>query len=62
MKPRLHKNIKGVKKTLERFIDFSGAVENSAEMVNNYDWMKNLYFSGFCQGYRKAYHCELYDG
>jgi tyrosyl-tRNA synthetase len=31
----LAKNIKGVKETLERFIDFSGKVENAAQMVNN---------------------------
>ncbi len=45
----LAKNIKGVKKTLERFIDFSGAIENSAEMVNNYDWMKDLSFLEFAR-------------
>ena len=45
----LEKNINGVKQTLERFIDFSGAVENSAEMVNNYDWMKNLSFLDFAR-------------
>ena len=45
----LAKNIKGVKRTLERFIDFSGAIENSAEMVNNYDWMKDLSFLEFAR-------------
>lgn len=45
----LAKNIKGVKKTLERFIDFSGSIENSAEMVNNYDWMKDLSFLEFAR-------------
>ncbi len=45
----LAKNIKGVKQTLERFIDFSGAVDNSAEMVNNYDWMKGLSFLDFAR-------------
>jgi len=45
----LAKNIKGVKNTLERFIDFSGAVDNAAEMVNNYDWMKDLSFLEFAR-------------
>jgi tyrosyl-tRNA synthetase len=45
----LNKNIAGVKNTLERFIDFSSAAENKAEMVNNYDWMKNLTFLDFAR-------------
>jgi tyrosyl-tRNA synthetase len=45
----LKKNIAGVKKTLERFIDFSGEKENSAELVNNYDWMKELTFLEFAR-------------
>ncbi len=45
----LAKNIKGVKETLERFIDFSGKVENAAQMVNNYDWMKELSFLEFAR-------------
>jgi tyrosyl-tRNA synthetase len=45
----LEKNIKGVKQTLERYIDFSGELENSAELVNNYDWMKELTFLEFAR-------------
>ena len=45
----LEKNIKGVRRTLERYIDFSGDLENSAEMVNNYDWMKELTFLEFAR-------------
>ncbi len=45
----LKKNISGVRKTLERFIDFSGKRENKAELVNNYDWMKNLTFLEFAR-------------
>jgi len=45
----LDKNIAGVKKTLERFIDFSSDISNAAEMVNNYDWMKNLSFLDFAR-------------
>ncbi len=45
----LNKNIAGVKATLERFIDFSGNIDNAAEMVNNYDWMKELSFLDFAR-------------
>jgi len=45
----LAKNVAGVKKTLERFIDFSDGISNSAEMVNNYDWMKQLSFLDFAR-------------
>ena len=45
----LNRNIKGVKKTLERFLDFSSDSGNAAEMVNNYDWMKNLSFLEFAR-------------
>ena len=40
----LAKNIAGVKAQLERFLDFNSRQDNSAELVNNYDWMKNLSF------------------
>jgi len=33
-------NIKGVQLQLERFLDFTG--ENAAEIINNYDWFKNI--------------------
>ena len=45
----LKKNIAGVKKTLERFIDFSSNQANNAELVNNYDWMKELTFLEFAR-------------
>jgi tyrosyl-tRNA synthetase len=44
-KETLDKNVHFVKKQLEKFLDFSG--ENAAEMVNNYDWFKNLSFLDF---------------
>ena len=37
----LQKNIKGVKAQLSRFLDFN-ASENPAELVNNFDWMKDI--------------------
>lgn len=45
----LNKNIAGVKATLERFINFSSDIDNAAEMVNNYDWMKELSFLDFAR-------------
>jgi tyrosyl-tRNA synthetase len=39
----LAKNIAGVKGQLERFLDFNESTsENPAELVNNYDWMKDI--------------------
>ena len=39
----LAKNIAGVKGQLERFLDFNESTsQNPAELVNNYDWMKNI--------------------
>jgi len=45
----LQKNIDGVKAQLERFLDFSSDKENGAELVNNYDWMKDLSFLEFAR-------------
>ena len=38
----LHRNQEGIKKQLSRLVDFSSEAPNAAEMVNNYDWMKNF--------------------
>ncbi len=38
----LAKNVAGVKAQLERFINFDDGSENAAQMVNNYDWMKEI--------------------
>jgi tyrosyl-tRNA synthetase len=43
----LQHNLEGVKKQLEKFLDFSGGKPNSAEMVNNYDWFKSINFLQF---------------
>ncbi|MGB5462648.1 MAG: tyrosine--tRNA ligase [Aureibaculum sp.] len=45
----LNKNIDGMKGQLAKFLDFSSNSENSAELVNNYDWMKNLSFLDFAR-------------
>lgn len=41
----LNKNLQGVKGQLEKFLDFTG--DNKAEVVNNYDWFKNMNFLEF---------------
>ncbi|AMD85834.1 tyrosyl-tRNA synthetase [Capnocytophaga haemolytica] len=40
-------NIAGIKKQLARFLDFESNEPNRAELVNNYDWMKNFSFLSF---------------
>jgi len=42
----LNKNVAGLKKQLEKFLDFSDA-GNGAILVNNYDWMKEYSFLTF---------------
>lgn len=44
---QLQKNQNGVKKQLEKFLDFDQAKPNAAVMVNNYDWFKNITFIHF---------------
>src|SRR5919202_1072325 len=36
----LHKNLEGIKKQLQRFLDFDASKPNAAELVNNFDWFK----------------------
>lgn len=40
-------NQAGIKKQLERFLDFDKSKPNFAEMVNNYDWFKDFTFLDF---------------
>ncbi len=42
----LEMNLKGVKKQLSRFLDFDCG-DNAAEIVNNYDWFKEINFLDF---------------
>lgn len=42
----LNKNIEGIKKQLQQFLNFDCG-DNSAELVNNYDWFKNYSFLDF---------------
>ncbi len=40
-------NCAGIRKQLERFLDFNSGAANSAVMVNNYDWFKDFSFLDF---------------
>ena len=43
----LRHNEKGVKKQLMQFLDFDTSKPNHAELVNNYDWFKEISFLSF---------------
>ena len=45
--PTLRHNEECLKKQLAKFLDFESAADNAAELVNNYDWMKDFTFLGF---------------
>ncbi len=40
-------NLAGVKKQLEKYLDFDPSRLNAAEMVNNYDWFREMSFLDF---------------
>src|SRR5436305_10455496 len=40
-------NLAGVKKQLEKFLDFDASKPSAAVIVNNYDWFKNMNFLAF---------------
>ncbi len=43
----LQHNQEGIKKQLMQFLNFDAAIPNAAEMVNNYDWFRNMTFLNF---------------
>ena len=45
--PTLRHNQEAIKEQLARFLDFTSNASNAAELVNNYDWMKNFSFLDF---------------
>jgi tyrosyl-tRNA synthetase len=45
--PTLRHNQECLKVQLSKFLDFESKGENAAEMVNNYDWMKDFTFLNF---------------
>ena len=45
----LRHNVQCIKEQLGRFLDFESDAPNAAELVNNYDWMKNFTFLDFAR-------------
>ncbi|MCM1037578.1 MAG: tyrosine--tRNA ligase [Bacteroides sp.] len=43
----LRHNQEAIKRQLAKFLDFDSDAPNAAEMVNNYDWMRDFTFLGF---------------
>lgn len=44
---QLQQNINGIRKQLKKHLDFDPQKSNAAELVNNYDWFKQLSFIDF---------------
>ncbi len=45
----LRHNVACIKKQLSKFLDFDSDASNKAELVNNYDWMKDFSFLDFAR-------------
>ena len=64
-KEQIQSNIDKIKDTLKVFLDFEG--ENKAEIVNNYDWFKNLTYIDFMRDIGQFFNVnemmssEIYD-
>lgn len=64
-KEQIQSNIDKIKDTLKVFLDFEG--ENKAEIVNNYDWFKNLTYIDFMREIGQHFNVnemlssEIYD-
>ena len=43
----LERNLSGIRKQLEKYLDFDQSRKNAAIMANNYDWFKNMLFIHF---------------
>jgi tyrosyl-tRNA synthetase len=43
----LNHNLQSIRIQLEKFLDFNQAIPNAAEMVNNYDWFREIHFLDF---------------
>ncbi len=46
-------NVACIREQLEHFLDFNGKEPNAAELVNNYDWMKDYTFIDFARNIGK---------
>ncbi|MBS1563060.1 MAG: tyrosine--tRNA ligase [Bacteroidetes bacterium] len=44
---QLQVNLAGIRGQLSRFLNFDSSLSNAAEIVNNYDWFKNISFIDF---------------
>ncbi|MFI3240625.1 MAG: tyrosine--tRNA ligase [Bacteroidales bacterium] len=49
----LRHNQEAIKKQLSKFLDFESTADNRAELVNNYDWMKDFTFLDFIRNVGK---------
>ena len=49
----LNHNVTCIKKQLEHFLNFNSTEPNAAELVNNYEWMKNYTFLDFARNVGK---------
>ena len=49
----LYHNQEAIKRQVSKFLDFDGDAQNKAEMVNNYDWMKDFSFLDFARSVGK---------
>ncbi len=49
----LFKNREAIRKQLKRFLDFESDVQNRAEMLDNYDWFKDIKFIDFVRNIGK---------
>ena len=64
-KEQINSNIENIKQSLKVFLDFEG--ENKAEIVNNYDWFKNLTYIDFMREIGQYFNVnemlssEIYD-
>lgn len=43
----LQKNLQGIRSQLEKYLDFDPSNANAAEMVNNFDWFREIHFLDF---------------
>ena len=50
----LRHNVECIKAQLGRFLDFNSTAPNAAELVNNYDWMKDFTFLDFARDIGKC--------
>ena len=55
----LRKNQEAIKKQLSKFLDFNSSASNSAELVNNYDWMKQFTFLEFIRDLHTSWYRDL---